>query len=84
MKNSEGRLFGKVDYDIATYAMELENYPHSEKLKKTLKLELADCQDDPTAYIDVTVTYQNRDPNDEPSHHKSASSTPRELKISSE
>ena len=61
LKNSIGKEYGKVDFDLAEYAKELENIKAGEKLKTPLKLAFSNCEEDPKAYIDVVIIYQKRE-----------------------
>lgn len=56
-----GKEYGKVDFDLAKYARDLENIKMGEKLKTPIKLEFVNCEEDPNAYIDVVIIYQKRE-----------------------
>lgn len=57
LKDTTGKEYGKVDFDLAEYAKELENIKLGDKLKTPLKLQFTNCEEDPKAYIDVVIIY---------------------------
>ena len=61
LKNTTGKEYGKVDFDLAKYAKDLDTIKIGEKLKTPIKLQFSNCEDDPKAYIDVVIIYQKRE-----------------------
>ena len=55
MQDNSGKVYGQLEFDIATHAHGLEELKQEDKLKKELTLNFENCEADPNNKLIVII-----------------------------